>query len=265
MKREFAVGDDVLVQLPVQGNALTATLCGPYKVKQKVDNFNYVALTPDRRKKSQLCHINQLRRYTPCQDLAPRRAPHPDSVTRRLATSTSLPTVQSQNSSRTSNGHAESVLACQTTRHEVTPETCNSVEDFRVVTPPVSLGNSAVSGKPKLKVKPPWSRTISSAEELITEFSDLFPDVPGRARGVYHDIDVGEARPIKQHRTGPAKAEILDREVEYTLANNIIEPSNSPWSSPCHTVPKSDGSVRFITDYRKVNDVKGLTHTHSPE
>ena len=23
----------------------------------------------------------------------------------------------------------------------------------------------------------------------------------------------------------------------------------------CHTVPKSDDSVRFVTDYRKVNDV----------
>ena len=144
VKREFAVGDDVLVQLPVQGNALTATLCGPYRVKQKVDNFNYVVLTPDRRKKSQLCHINQLRQYTPRQDLAPRHVPHPDSVTRRLATSTSLPIVQSQSSSRTSNEHAEPVLACQTTGHRVTPETCTREEDFRVVTPPVSLGNSAV-------------------------------------------------------------------------------------------------------------------------
>ena len=83
---------------------------------------------------------------------------------------------------------------------------------------------------------PEQSRAL---KELITEFSDLFPDFPGRARGVYHGIDVGEARPMKQHpyRTGPAKAEILDREVEYMLANNIIEPSNSPWSSPCTPSP----------------------------
>ena len=37
------------------------------------------------------------------------------------------------------------------------------------------------------------------------------------------------------------------------LENNIIEPSKSEWSSPCILVPKPDGSFRFVTDFRKVN------------
>ena len=37
------------------------------------------------------------------------------------------------------------------------------------------------------------------------------------------------------------------------LQNNIIEPSKSEWSSPCILVPKPDGSFRFVTDFRKVN------------
>lgn len=37
------------------------------------------------------------------------------------------------------------------------------------------------------------------------------------------------------------------------LDNDIIEPGTSEWASPCLLVPKSDGSWRLCTDYRKVN------------
>lgn len=37
------------------------------------------------------------------------------------------------------------------------------------------------------------------------------------------------------------------------LKNDITEPSNSNWASPGLLVPKHNGSVRFYTDYRKVN------------
>ena len=39
------------------------------------------------------------------------------------------------------------------------------------------------------------------------------------------------------------------------LENDIIEPSYSPWSSPCILVTKADGTWRFVTDYRKVNEL----------
>jgi len=39
------------------------------------------------------------------------------------------------------------------------------------------------------------------------------------------------------------------------LENDLIEASQSPWSSPCILVPKPDKSYRFCTDFRKVNAV----------
>ena len=54
--------------------------------------------------------------------------------------------------------------------------------------------------------------STSEGEEmaaLITEFSDLFSDVPGRTNCVHHHVDVGDAVPIKQnpYRVNPHKLE----------------------------------------------------------
>lgn len=81
--------------------------------------------------------------------------------------------------------------------------------------------------------------------------------MPGRTTVCVHDIDVGDAAPIKQHpyRVNPRKREIMQSEVEYMLRHGLAEPSQSPWSSPCLLVPKPDNTFRFCTDYRKVNHV----------
>ena len=69
-------------------------------------------------------------------------------------------------------------------------------------------------------------------------------------------MDVGDSILIKQHpyRASPIKRELLDKEVQYMLKNDIKEESQSNWSSPCILVPKCDGRFRFCTDFRKVND-----------
>ena len=48
----------------------------------------------------------------------------------------------------------------------------------------------------------------------------------------------------------------MKKEIEYMLKNDLIEPTDIPWSSPCVLVPKPGrDSFRFCTDYRKVNMV----------
>ena len=85
----------------------------------------------------------------------------------------------------------------------------------------------------------------------------FFGDVPTQTTATFHDVDVGDATPIKQHpyRMNPVKLQYLRKEVQYLLDNDIIEPSKSEWSSPCILVPKPNGEFRMCTDFRKVNNV----------
>ena len=94
-------------------------------------------------------------------------------------------------------------------------------------------------------------------KQLIYEYKHLFPDIPTRTHKIYHDVDVGDATPIKQHpyRTNPVKHEYLRKEIKYLLDNDFIEKSQSNLSSPCILVPQPDNTFRMCTDYRKVNNV----------
>jgi hypothetical protein len=51
VEREFEPGERVLVPLPTPGSALTARFSGPYVIKSKVSDTNYVIHTPERRRK----------------------------------------------------------------------------------------------------------------------------------------------------------------------------------------------------------------------
>ena len=53
----------------------------------------------------------------------------------------------------------------------------------------------------------------------------------------------------------PLKEKYLQDEVKFLLENDFIEPSQSNYSSPCILVPKSNGTYRMCTYYRKVNSV----------
>ena len=77
-----------------------------------------------------------------------------------------------------------------------------------------------------------------------------------RTNKIVHNVDVGDAKPIKQHpyRSNPVKQEILKEEIQYLLENDFIEPAKSEWSSSCILFSKPDGSFRMCRAYRKVNN-----------
>ena len=230
--RCFEPGDRVLVLFPVAGNPLQAKYTGPYKVVKKISDTNYLVKTPDRRKETQVCHINMLKAY--------HEKPKPELVTLNNRLGLESPT------------HSKDCVGQVTEKEEDTESEVRLGNDQQ----PIKLQNSQILNDlgTKLSHLPLVQR--KELAEVITQYREVFRDVPSKTNLIEHDVDVGDSAPIKQHpyRVSPMKKELLDKEVQYMLKNDIIEESQSNWSSPCILVPKHDGGFRFCTDFRKVND-----------
>ena len=223
VEHSFKPGQKVLALLPVPGNPLNARFFGPYVIQKKLSNLNYLVVTPDRRKQTQLCHVNMLKPYV---ERSTDVVLQPASV--NVVVSESKVELDSELS-------GDGFSPTDTTR----------------------LTNTDVLRNLDSKLSHLSESQRQDLEKLLLEFKHLFPDVPTRTDQMYHDVDVGNAEPVKQHpyRLNPSKQKYLKEEIKYLLENDFIEPSNSSWSSPCILVPKPDGSYRMCTDYRKVNCV----------
>ena len=79
----------------------------------------------------------------------------------------------------------------------------------------------------------------------------------GETSLVAMEIDTGDAPPRKQppRRMPFLVRKEVARQLENMQQDGVIQPSNSPWSSPVVMVRKKDGSHRFCVDYRALNSV----------
>ncbi len=224
--RQFRAGDRVLALLPNPGSALSAKFSGPYDIQERLSDTDYVIRTPERSRKTRVCHINMLKKY------------------------------HSQENPSELMPLSEPPRSCAL----IVPESLDQTDDVTVRSS--SQQSARLPNSEMLKVLPDQLSHLSPAQRadivaLTKRFSCLFNDVPSRTTVAQHDIDVNNARPIKQHayRVNPVKRELMKKEAEYLLQHGLAVHSSSPWSSPCLLETKPDGSPRFITDFRKVNSV----------
>ena len=200
MIKIYEPGDQVLSLLPVPGKPLQARCFGPYIVKETVSDMNYIVSTPDRRKNTQLCHINMLKSY----------------VNRDKDNVVQCANIVSQN--------------CNNVR-----DTQNS-QDFENKIHGLSrLHNSDILCNLDSKLGHLGNSKKQELKELIYEYKHLFSDMTTRTNKFFHDVNVGYVKPIKQHtyRFNPEKQQILKEEIQYLFENDFTEPSKSEWSSPC--------------------------------
>ena len=216
--RQFCQGEKVMTLLPTRKSPFDAKFKGPYMIAEKVDDLNYRINTPNRRRKTQLYHVNRIKKY-----------------------------LERTNESEMPVGQIDTV------KTERIPDN----DDVIVKDIPIKLENSKILENLEEKLNHLSDQERVGLSKLMRKFPGLFSDIPRKTNDIQHDVELTKDQPIKQHpyRVNPRKKEIIRKEIKYMLENGIIEPSQSPWALPCVLVNKPDGSVRFCTDYRKLNDI----------
>ncbi|KAL1251972.1 hypothetical protein QQF64_019768 [Cirrhinus molitorella] len=225
-QRIFYPGDQVLALLPLMNSPFCAKFMGPYTVVRVLSDLDYEIATPDRRKTTQVCHVNLLKPFFSRDDQI--------DVKSSVVVS---PVIDGLNQSLVWEEEGVKVL------------------DDAVMQPRLKNSETLKDLERLLSHLSRWQRAELS--QLIGEFSSLFGDVPSQTHLIEHDVDVGDASPICQrfYRVPIEKRQKLETEIQYMLENNIAKPSSSSWASPCLLVRKSDGTQRFCTDYQKINKI----------
>ena len=214
--RDIQVGDKVLVLLPKKANKLLLQWRGPFVVEEKMGHYDFRIRV---RGKIKTYHANLLKKYTE----------------REETVSSMLGQV--------------GVAMIDEMYDEVDDQ------DHEIVEPPVPRGTqSYVDVTVSDLLDQNQQREV---RELLAEFSDVLTDQPGCTNLIEHDIKLTTDTPIRQ-RPYPlpfSKLSVVEKEINDMLKLNVIEPSDSPYSSPIVLIAKKDNTTRFCIDMRALNRI----------
>lgn len=121
---------------------------------------------------------------------------------------------------------------------------------------PTTLGNIEDSScEFRLNENQFTKREISRLQEVVNEFSDVLTTKLGQSRLGEYKINMTDLTPVKRspYQLSPQKMEIMREKINKMLKENVIEHSNSSFSSPAFLVPKPNGDFRLVIDYRALN------------
>ncbi|KAJ9536215.1 hypothetical protein OSB04_un000601 [Centaurea solstitialis] len=125
---------------------------------------------------------------------------------------------------------------------------------------PVTLRGDPTLGRSMLSPKAMEGVEVKNEEldGLLEEFENVFhmsaglPPERGREHGIVLKEGSGTIN-VRPYRYAHYQKDEIETLVKEMLDAGVIQPSNSPFSSPVLLVKKKDGSWRFCIDYRSLN------------
>eukprot|EP00171_Calliarthron_tuberculosum_P022762 IDg22762t1 len=96
----------------------------------------------------------------------------------------------------------------------------------------------------------------AKVRKSLGKYSHMWQGQLGEVNSAKHRIDLTiNSQPVfsQPYRAGPQSRKIIQETIDDMCSQGVIEPSQSEWASPVVLVPKSDGSLRFCVDYRRLN------------
>ena len=203
--------------LPTESNKLLVQWQGPYEVMKRVAKNDYVI---DRDGKDKIYHANLLKKYVERQN---------DEIVHASAC-------------------LETICVGVLNDHEY-EEVLEEVE-FPHVKPKETVQDVHIS-------ETCGTNEVTQVKELLEEFKDVLTDVPGKTNLAEYTMKLTTSNPVqsKPYAVPHALRDPLKHEIDEMLRMGVIEKSTSVYASPIVLVPKSDGSLRFCIDYRKLNSI----------
>lgn len=105
-------------------------------------------------------------------------------------------------------------------------------------------------------------------QDLVDQYADIFAETAKTyMRTQPMQIHLNADFSAKARLRPQSKEDLLeiDRQVQQNLANDIIEPSQSPFSANVHLVPKKNGQKRMVVDFRFRNNITIKDHYPLPQ
>jgi hypothetical protein len=97
----------------------------------------------------------------------------------------------------------------------------------------------------------------SALYSLLTKYEAIFEGKLGTMPGSSYRIPIrpdSKSFASKPFSIPHVHVQTVKNEIRRLVEIGVITPDvNSPWTSPCFIIPKKDGTVRFLTDFRRLN------------